>query len=129
MNNKLYFLYYFFMLFPSPVSLREFWQYINQLSGSDFSLWGVFPILFIGFVSLCVFRGYKSRIRDIMRREKVENIRKRVQNEKMYMIFTNITIFILVFHPPKIAGTIYIWGVLLILSMLLLQINYYFGKK
>ncbi len=78
MNKKLHFLYYILMSFPGLVSLRELWQYINQLSGSDFSFWGLFPMLFIGFVSLCVFLGYKSRIRDIMRREEVENIRERV---------------------------------------------------
>lgn len=129
MNKKLYFLYYFFMLFPSLISLIEFWKYINQLSNSGFSLSGVFPMLFVAFISLCVFLGYKSRVSNIMRKETVESIRKRMWNEKKYMIFTNITIFVLIFHPPKTSSIIYVWEILLILSMLLLQINYYFGKK
>lgn len=36
------------------------------------------------------------------------------------MIFTNITIFILVFQALTIVITIYAWGVLLILIMVLL---------
>lgn len=130
MNKKLYFFYYIFLAFPFLISLTELSRYMNQLFKSGFSFLAIFPILFVGFISLCVFLGYKSRVRDIIQTEKkIEKANKRIQVEKKYMYFTNITIFILIFHPEKTSNIIYFWLGLLILSIILLQINYYFEKK